>query len=380
MRFKLGTHIAVHGGGFQVICVDTVTMITHGSMIISQSHDHCVLNARPVVSNICETGDDMSYPHHPYGYDPTHCPVIGLVPRRRHLREVVCEPSDDGADTPDTTEGRDRRPGFPFGGFSDGVFTPTDIESMIEYVVATRQGWRASQVMRSFLCWWRLPATGDAGASDKKKSDAVLMLLALNQGRDGFVHGYLHDLDENIKERADLSSPDGQIGKAFNNSLRIAAFALALSPIVLIFAVLMFVQIDTIISAGNGKLFGFSYDLLFFVGSFGAIGALTSMMMRLGKETPWAEMEPSSVFFNFLFRPCMGFCFALIVLLALRAGILPIPLEELHNLDDLDQISSSPVAGQQLSIVLVFGFLSGFSERLSSALVRKVENRLTSDG
>ena len=370
----------MHGGGFQVICIDTATVITHGGMIISQSHIRCVLNARPVVSNICETGADMSYPHHPYGYDPTHCPVIGLVPRRRHLREIVCKPSEDENTPVDAPAGSDRSLGFPFGGFSGGVFTPNDIESMIEYVVATRQGWRASQVMRAFLRWWRLPATSGEDVPDQKKSDAVLMLLALNQGRDGFVQGYLHDLDENLKERADLSTPEWQTERAFNRSLRIAAVALALSPIVLIFAVLMFVQIDTIISAGNGKLFGFSYDLLFFVGSFGAIGALTSMMMRLGKDTPWAEMEPSSVFFNFLFRPCMGFCFALIVLLALRAGILPIPLDELHNLDDLDQISNSPVAGQQMSIVLVFAFLSGFSERLSTALVARVENRLTREG
>jgi hypothetical protein len=276
-------------------------------------------------------------------------------------------------------EERERKLGFPFGRFSEGIFSPADIESMIEYVVATRQGWRASLVMRSFLRWWRSPGAPDEGISDQKQSDAVLMLLALNHGRDGFVQGYLRDLDENLKERADLSKPETRIGKAFNKSLRIAALALALSPIVLIFSVLMFVQIDTIISSGNGKLFGFSYDLLFFVGSFGAIGALTSMMMRLGKETPWAEMEPSSVFFNFLFRPCMGFCFALIVLLALRAGMLPVPLDELHNLDDLDQISSSSAAGQQMSIVLVFAFLSGFSERLSTALVRRVENRVTSN-
>jgi len=90
----------------------------------------------------------------------------------------------------------------------------------------------------------------------------------------------------------------------------------------------------------------------------------------------WNEMEPASVFFNFLFRPCMGFCFALLVLLALRAGILPIPLDQLHNLDDLDQIGNSAAAGQQISIVLVFAFLSGFSERLSTALVKRVEDRV----
>mgnify|MGYP003113480097 CR=1 FL=1 len=321
----------------------------------------------------------MSYPHHPYGYEPTHCPVIGLVPRRRQLREVICDADthesakDEGPEPPDVKE---RRLGFPFGNSGKGAFSPADIESMIEYVVATRQGWRASLVMRAFLRWWR----DGSGQSERKNSDAVLMLLALNQGRDGFVQGYLHDLVHEQKD-APKSVPDGNsMETSFNKSLRIAALALALSPIVLIFAVLLFVQVDNIISAGSGKIFGFSYDLLFFVGSFGAIGALTSMMMRLGKDTPWDEIEPASVFFNFLFRPCMGFCFALVVLLALRAGILPIPLDELHNLDDLDQISNSAAAGQQISIVLVFAFLSGFSERLSTALVKRVENRVTNSG
>ncbi len=361
-----------------MICAIVPVGFVHAGMINSQSHIFPVINARPVLSNICETGADMSYPHHPYGYEPTHCPVIGLVPRRR---PVIIDGKDrcDGQDNekPDNSE---RRVGFPFGGFNDGNFTATDIESMIEYVVATRQGWRASLVTRAFLRWWRNEdETLDDPGRERKQSDAILMLLALNQGRDGFVHGYLHDLQDEAKEHPKPSSPQTTLRKAFNKSLRIAALALALSPIVLIFAVLLFVQIDTIISTGNGKLFGFSYDLLFFVGSFGAIGALTSMMMRLGKQTPWAEMEPSSVFFNFLFRPCMGFCFALIVLFALRAGMLPIPLDDLHNLDDLDQISSSSPAGRQLSIVLVFAFLSGFSERLSTALVRRVENRVASN-
>lgn len=325
----------------------------------------------------------MSYPHHPYGYDPTHCPVIGLVPRRRAWRDVECledhQPDIDDNNA-EPSEPRERRLGFPFAHFGDGAFSPADIEGMIEYVVATRQGWRASLVMRAFLRWWRDDSQCSDTAVDRKQSDAVIMLLALNQGRDGFVQGYLHDLHDEQKDRPKLLANQTPVEKAFNKSLRIAALALALSPVVLIFAVLLFVQVDNIISTGSGKIFGFSYDLLFFVGSFGAIGALTSMMMRLGKDTPWNEMEPASVFFNFLFRPCMGFCFALVVLLALRAGILPIPLDELHNLDDLDQISNSAAAGQQISIVLVFAFLSGFSERLSTALVKRVENRVTNSG
>ena len=326
----------------------------------------------------------MSYPHHPYGYEPTHCPVIGLVPRRRHIIDVDCS---DVRDEPETLEieekpvPSERRLGFPFGCKGESAFGPADIEGMIEYVVATRQGWRSSMVIRSFLRWWRKDDDNDSEAvRDRKQSDAIIMLLALNQGRDGFVQGYLHDLKHAQQENPKAVLPENPIELAFNKSLRIAALALALSPIVLVFAVLLFVQIDNIISAGSGKVFGFSYDLLFVVGSFGAIGALTSMMMRLGKDVPWDEMEPASVFFNFLFRPCMGFCFAILVLLALRAGMLPIPLDELHKIDDLDEISQSAAAGQQISIVLVFAFLSGFSERLSTALVKRVEDRVTHPG
>lgn len=326
----------------------------------------------------------MSYPHHPYGYEPTHCPVIGLVPRRRHIIDVDCSNARGEPETLEIEEKpvpSERRLGFPFGCAGESAFGPADIEGMIEYVVATRQGWRSSMVIRSFLRWWRKDDDNDSEAiRDRKQSDAIIMLLALNQGRDGFVQGYLHDLKHEQQENPKAVLPENPIELAFNKSLRIAALALALSPIVLVFAVLLFVQIDNIISAGSGKVFGFSYDLLFVVGSFGAIGALTSMMMRLGKDVPWDEMEPASVFFNFLFRPCMGFCFAILVLLALRAGMLPIPLDELHKIDDLDEISQSAAAGQQISIVLVFAFLSGFSERLSTALVKRVEDRVTHPG
>ncbi|KZB72945.1 MULTISPECIES: hypothetical protein [Thalassospira] len=326
----------------------------------------------------------MSYPHHPYGYEPTHCPVIDLVPRRRHIIDVDCSNARDEPETIEIEEKpvpSERRLGFPFGCAGESAFGPADIEGMIEYVVATRQGWRSSMVIRSFLRWWRKDDDNDSDAiRDRKQSDAIIMLLALNQGRDGFVQGYLHDLKHEQQENPKAVLPENPIELAFNKSLRIAALALALSPIVLVFAVLLFVQIDNIISAGSGKVFGFSYDLLFVVGSFGAIGALTSMMMRLGKDVPWDEMEPASVFFNFLFRPCMGFCFAILVLLALRAGMLPIPLDELHKIDDLDEISQSAAAGQQISIVLVFAFLSGFSERLSTALVKRVEDRVTHPG
>ena len=320
----------------------------------------------------------MSYPHHPYGYEPTHCPVIGLVPSRRWRRDLDCP------DVPDRSMSPDANPkplvighhiGFPFASSGDGAFATADIDAMIEYIITTRQGWRASLVMRSFLRWWRANDAVSDIPEERKLSDAMIMLLALNQGREGFVQGYLHDLQGDSRRPVPKSQPN-PVEAAFYRSLRIAAIALALSPIFLVFAVLLFVQVDTLISGSSGKIFGFSYDLLFFVGSFGAIGALTSMMMRLGKDVKWNEMEPASVFFNFLFRPCMGFCFALLVLLALRAGILPIPLDQLHNLDDLDQIGNSAAAGQQISIVLVFAFLSGFSERLSTALVKRVEDRV----
>ncbi|MCC9622806.1 hypothetical protein LPB41_14015 [Thalassospira sp. MA62] len=324
----------------------------------------------------------MSYPHTPYGYEPTHCPVIPLMPCRTRGSEPV-----EGDRHNDDTSKDGRHIGLPFGALKSGNIKAEDIDSMIEYIVTTRQGWRASLVMRSFLRWWREPAFGldhaDGKTSDqtpmmeRKISDAVIMLLALNQGREGFVHGYLSDINGNdpASRNPHDNDPVQDREKLFNKGIGIAVLALALSPLVLVLAVLLFVQVDDLISTGTGKLFGYSYDLLFFVGSFGAIGALTSMMMRLGKGIPWQEMEPMSVFFNFLFRPCMGFCFALLVLLAVRGGILPIPLDELGKLDDLEDVINTQVGGQQLSIVLVLAFLSGFSERLSSSFIQRFEGR-----
>ncbi|KZB53859.1 hypothetical protein TH44_21115 [Thalassospira xiamenensis] len=356
-------------------CTTSLSHITHAATNYSQIVRYCVLD--PI--HIHHKDGIMSYPHRPYGYDPAHCPVMGLVPirRSRQVMTTDCIPDADGGNSEPNKDGANRnspaaaigRIAFPFGDIGANKFGSADVENMIDYVVATRQGWRASLVMRSFLRWWRRDEGLDDDAQMRKTSDAIVMLLALNQGRDGFVHGYLSDLSGG---RDHLDSTQ----RAFFRSMRVAAIALALSPILLVVSVMLFLQADQVVSTGNGKLFGFSYDLLFFVGSFGAIGALVSMMMRLGKDVDWAEMEPASVFFNFLFRPCLGFCFALIVLLALRAGILPIPLDQLHNISDMDQIGTIPGAGQQISIVLVLAFLSGFSERLSSALVKRVEDRV----
>ena len=100
----------------------------------------------------------MSYPHHPYGYEPTHCPVIGLVPRRRWRRDLDCPDVPDNSTPPDSSPKPlviGRHIGFPVANSSDGTFAMADVDAMIEYIITTRQGWRASLVMRSFLRWWR---------------------------------------------------------------------------------------------------------------------------------------------------------------------------------------------------------------------------------
>lgn len=371
----------------------------------------------------------MRYPYRPYGYDPAYCPVAGLVPIRRrktrlddtcHGKNGDCHHGDQQEQGADyhrppgcMTEGKNGVPSAPDFYQGDRLssllarihqYTEIDellnvpanqrtavIERLVDHIVLHQRGWRANSALRAFLHWWHHGGQSDPQSSlvtdrarvdvdaererigQQRFSDALTLLFALIRGQYGFVHGYIEDLCPR------------QIGKsgrkvAMMRASLAALGALILSPIVLFFVVHVFLQIDTMVSGASGKLFGFSYDMLFFVGAFGAIGALVSMMLRLGKAGDLAGMASGSIFLNFLFRPCLGFCFSLIVLLALRAGILPIPLDQLHAISDMDQIGTIPGAGQQISVVLVLAFLSGFSERLGNSLISRVENRLGSDG
>ncbi|WP_147253044.1 hypothetical protein [Thalassospira profundimaris] len=161
--------------------------------------------------------------------------------------------------------------------------------------------------------------------------------------------------------------------------LSAASFALICSPLVLLAVLAIFFAIDVIVSSWGGRLFGFSYDLVFFVGIFGALGAMVSVMLHISDPQEWQNLSPLDVFFRFLFRPFLGFVYAVLALLIVRADIIPDRLDQLQAIRDLNELGSLKLdadSGQQVAIMLLLAFLAGFSERLVKAILQTVEGRI----
>ncbi|WP_073954389.1 hypothetical protein [Thalassospira sp. TSL5-1] len=161
--------------------------------------------------------------------------------------------------------------------------------------------------------------------------------------------------------------------------LSAASLALVLSPVVLLAILAIFFAIDVIVSSWGGRLFGFSYDLVFFVGIFGALGAMVSVMLHISDPQEWQNLTPLDVFFRFLFRPFLGFVYAVLALLIVRANIIPDNLDQLQAIRDLNDLGSLKLdadSGQQVAIMLLIAFLAGFSERLVKVILQTVEGRI----
>ena len=161
--------------------------------------------------------------------------------------------------------------------------------------------------------------------------------------------------------------------------LSAASLALVCSPLVLLAVLAIFFSIDVIVSSWGGRLFGFSYDLVFFVGIFGALGAMVSVMLHISNPQKWQNLTPLDIFFRFLFRPFLGFVYAVLALLIVRADIVPDHLDQLQAIRDLNSLSGLTTgadSGQQVAIMLLIAFLAGFSERMVKAILQTVEDRI----
>ncbi len=161
--------------------------------------------------------------------------------------------------------------------------------------------------------------------------------------------------------------------------LSAASLALVCSPLVLLAVLAIFFSIDVIVSSWGGRLFGFSYDLVFFVGIFGALGAMVSVMLHISNPQKWQNLTPLDIFFRFLFRPFLGFVYAVLALLIVRADIVPDHLDQLQAIRDLNSLSGLTAgadSGQQVAIMLLIAFLAGFSERMVKAILQTVEDRI----
>jgi hypothetical protein len=97
-------------------------------------------------------------------------------------------------------------------------------------------------------------------------------------------------------------------------------------------------------------------DLILF-GIFGAAGSVISIMVRIDEFNRWPP-DPSILFFTGLFKPIIGFFFAIFVLLVLNSGILQIGLAE----------------ERQAYFFLATAFIAGFSERFARDIATQTES------
>jgi hypothetical protein len=97
-------------------------------------------------------------------------------------------------------------------------------------------------------------------------------------------------------------------------------------------------------------------DLILF-GIFGAAGSVISIMVRIDEFNRWPP-DPSILFFTGLFKPIIGFFFAIFVLLALNSGIVQISLTE----------------ERQAYFFMAIAFIAGFSERFARDIASQTES------
>jgi hypothetical protein len=97
-------------------------------------------------------------------------------------------------------------------------------------------------------------------------------------------------------------------------------------------------------------------DFILF-GIFGVAGSIVSIMVRIDEFNRWPP-DPSILFFTGLFKPIIGFFFAIFVLLALNSGIIQIGI----------------AAEQQEYFFMAIAFIAGFSERFARDVATETES------
>jgi hypothetical protein len=97
-------------------------------------------------------------------------------------------------------------------------------------------------------------------------------------------------------------------------------------------------------------------DLILF-GIFGAAGSVVSIMVRIDEFNRWPP-DPSILFLTGLFKPIIGFFFAIFVLLTLNSGIVQISL----------------TAERQAYFFMAICFIAGFSERFARDIATQTES------
>ena len=97
-------------------------------------------------------------------------------------------------------------------------------------------------------------------------------------------------------------------------------------------------------------------DDFLLVGIVGAAGSVVSIMVRVDEFNRWPP-DPSILFFTGLFKPIIGFFFAIFVVLVLNSGIVQIGIAE----------------ERQVYFFLAISFIAGFSERFARDIATQTE-------
>ena len=97
-------------------------------------------------------------------------------------------------------------------------------------------------------------------------------------------------------------------------------------------------------------------DFILF-GIVGAAGSVVSIMVRIDEFNRWPP-DPSILFFTGLFKPIIGYFFAIFVVLVLNSGIMQVGLAE----------------ERQIYFFMATSFIAGFSERLARDIATQTES------
>ena len=107
---------------------------------------------------------------------------------------------------------------------------------------------------------------------------------------------------------------------------------------------------------------GVETDYLLMVAVAGSIGSIVSIMVRIQDFSGLRDVDPAVLFFTGFFKPVIGASFALFVFAALRAGLLPLTINE----------------GTDRYFFMALSFVAGFSERFAKDIVKTTERQIGS--
>ena len=144
-----------------------------------------------------------------------------------------------------------------------------------------------------------------------------------------------------------MSSPIPAV-RVMSGLLVVAVLAL---PLLALTVVLLRVQFEHM----NAPTLDLDDFILF--GIIGAAGSVVSITVRIDEFNRWPP-DPSILFFTGLFKPIIGFFFAIFVVLVLNSGIVQIGLVE----------------ERQAYFFLAISFIAGFSERFARDIASQTES------